>query len=486
MKKICIALIILPVMILFLQGCEDSLQEDPKTFISPDSYFTSASSFDAAIMGIYPSALSFTSTSHVIRMLEMFSDIYGAPSPSVEQAMQCYRNGTEPFFYNVRSAWAIPYTVIKNANFVLNQMPSSLLSDSQNNQLMAEARFLRGYAYFMLVQLFGDVPLRVAPVESFSDVQLPRSSQSDVYNFILDDLKYAETNLPEIALQQGRVCKLAATALLARVYLTTAGNPLNITANYKLAEDKALEVINSGKFSLVNNYANIFHNVAYSSESIWEMLFVPSTGGNGMHVYTSTATGYLPTLVPATWFINSFPKGDQRKEWGIQQSYVDASGKTMAPFFQKFVDNNLTDQNVLPSGAGILNYTIPIIRLTEMYLIAAEAENEINGPANAYQYINKVRERARIDKSDLTNVPNLEGLTKDSFREAVLMERKWELHLEGLTWFDLKRTNTLSSIQNVRGDDLIHPIGTYNQTWYIPDVEVQNNNIEQNPAYGGN
>jgi hypothetical protein len=138
---------------------------------------------------------------------------------------------------------------------------------------------------------------------------------------------------------------------------------------------------------------------------------------------------------------------------------------------------------VLPSGSGLLNYSIPIIRLAEMYLIAAECENEINGPANAYQYINKIRWRARVDKSDPTNVPDLAGLTKDTFRDAVLMERKWELHLEGQTWFDLKRTNNIGRIQTLRGADLLHPIGAYNQTWYIPDVEVQNNNIPQNPAY---
>jgi hypothetical protein len=63
------------------------------------------------------------------------------------------------------------------------------------------------------------------------------------------------------------------------------------------------------------------------------------------------------------------------------------------------------------------------------------------------------------------------------------MERKWELHLEGSTWYDLKRTNTLSRIQTVRGPTLIKPIGAYNQTWYIPDVEIQNNNIPQNPLY---
>ncbi|MGV8094041.1 MAG: hypothetical protein AB2L24_19430 [Mangrovibacterium sp.] len=94
MKKYYIASIIFPILLLFTQGCEQDLQESPKTFINPDAYFNSASSYDAAVMGIYEAALQFTTNGDVVRILEMFSDIYGPPSASVEQAMQCYRNGT--------------------------------------------------------------------------------------------------------------------------------------------------------------------------------------------------------------------------------------------------------------------------------------------------------------------------------------------------------------------------------------------------------
>jgi hypothetical protein len=88
-----------------------------------------------------------------------------------------------------------------------------------------------------------------------------------------------------------------------------------------------------------------------------------------------------------------------------------------------------------------------------------------------------------VNKLNPLHVPDLAGLTKAQFTDAVLMERKWELHLEGSTWYDLKRTNTLSRIQTIRGAGLVHQIGTYNNTWYIPDVEITNNNIPQNPAY---
>jgi hypothetical protein len=137
-----------------------------------------------------------------------------------------------------------------------------------------------------------------------------------------------------------------------------------------------------------------------------------------------------------------------------------------------------------PSSAQSF-YTFPLIRLAEMYLIAAEAENEINGPDAAYPYINKIRQRARVDKSDPSHVPDLAGLTQDEFREAVLNERKWELYTEGQAWFDLKRTNTFNKVQMARGDELTVPIGPYNQVWILPDFEILNNDIPDNAPYGG-
>jgi len=469
-------------LIVLLPACKKQLKEEPKTFISPDAFFTSPDSYELTVKGIY-SDIPATLSSNSWLTRESFSDINGTPDSKYEQGIPTYQNNHQPFFYNVREQWSAYYSMVKNANFILKELGvATVLSDAQKNALAGEARFLRAFAYFNLVQLYGDVPLRTEPIEDFSNVQIPRSPQADVYKFILDDLTFAEANMPDNTAQQGRVYKLVATALLARVYLTMAGNPINQTQYYANAKEKAIAVINSGKFVLLNDYSKVFHNSAYTSESIWEQTFQPVIGGNTMHAFSSTVPGHAYILVPAPWFINSFPAGDQRKAWGIVQNYA-APGGVIPPFYHKFVNTDFIDKGATVSQTQNLDYTIPILRLAEMYLIAAEAENEINGSANAYQYINIIRARARVNKSDPTNVPDLSGLTKDQFRNAVLMERKWELHLEGNTWYDLKRTNTLNRIQTIRGASLVHPIGAYNNTWYIPDVEIQNNNIPQNPAY---
>ena len=135
------------------------------------------------------------------------------------------------------------------------------------------------------------------------------------------------------------------------------------------------------------------------------------------------------------------------------------------------------------TNTRILTYQTQLIRLAEMYLIAAEAENEVNGPDNAYQYINEIRKRARVDQTNSTHVPDLSGLTQASFRDAVLLERKFEFYSEGFAWYDMKRTQTFDCVQKERGDQLNVAIGSYNNRWLIPDTEILNNNIPQNQEY---
>lgn len=476
MKKFILHITV--VLVAFMsQSCTKSLQENPRTFISPDAFFSSPESYEQAVKGIYVS-LPGTVSGNAMMMRETFSDIIGTPSASYEQALPTYQNNHQPFFYNVREQWSTYYTIVKNANFILQKVDESvILSDEQRNKFSAEARLLRAFAYFCLVQLYGDIPMPVKPVEDYGDLQIARSPQEEVYSLITGDLSFAETYLPEMPTEQGRVNKWVATALAAKVYLTMAGYPLNKTEHFEDARDKALEVINSGKYSLVEDYSELFHKTNYTSETIWEQQYDADNGGNPLHTLTVPATGFVPILLPATWFINSFAPGDERKLWGIQQNYIAPGGTTLPAFFNKFANQEYIENESTPTAANRLNFSFPILRLAEMHLIAAETENEINGPAAAYQYINAIRRRAGI------LAPDLLGLSKDEFRDAVLMERKWELHLEGSTWFDLKRTKTLNRIQTIRGTDLVHPIGEYNYTWYIPDNEITNNNISQNPIY---
>lgn len=477
-------IILYGLLFLSLFSCTDILEEDPKTFISSANFYKSERDFDAALMGIYVGIRSI-STEKDLR--EVFADYNDRPE-SAEQTGDIWKNNPSANFWPIRYAWSTPYSIVNNANLILDALNNIELSQSLENTIEAEAKCLRAFAYFQLVQLYDDIPLRTEPVRSLNETKKEKSSKEEVYDLIVSDLIFAESNLPDVASDQGRLYKLVAKALLSKVYLTSAGFPLNKTSNFKLAKDKALEVINSGKFKLLDDYAQVFHNSSYSEESIWEALFSPPNIGNNLHSRCAPTGNQTAVLLPTEAFINSFPNGDRRKEWGISNGYTNALGHEIVgrAYFNKFINEQFFEEEFSPSTANsTLDYTSPLIRLGEMYLIVAESENEMNGPADAYQYINVIRRRSRIDKDDPAHVPDLTGLSKEDFRKAVWAERKWELHLEGSAWFDLKRTQTFNKVQQARGVHLAVPIGTYNNTWLIPDFEISNNNIDQNPSYGG-
>ena len=483
MKTIVTKLILSGFMLLSILSCEDVLEEEPMTFISPNNFFTSFSDFEAAVKGIYGITRGMTGGWQT-QLKEVFADYNDVPE-SAEQTGDIWRNNPGSNFWSIRQGWSVPYQVVSNANQVLTALEGAPLNESQKNSIAAETKFLRAYAYFTLVQLYGDVPLRTKPVERVAETQIERSPQAEVYELIIRDLKDAESGLPATAVQEGRVNSFVAKALLARVYLATAGSPMNITANYALARDKALEVI-AGPFELLDDFADVFKNTSYTTESIWEVLYLEGISSNGKHNQTAPTGNQTAILLPSDDFINSFPAGDRRREWGIKDKFTTSGGVDFVArtYYNKFIDERKLEQE-LPPSATETDFSFPLIRLAEMYLIAAEAENEANGPDNAYPYINQVRWRARIDKSDPSHVPDLSGLSKEQFREAVWNERKWELFTEEHAWFDLKRTDSFNKVQIARGNQLIVPIGDYNSTWILPDFELLNNNIPDNPPYGG-
>ncbi|MEG2067985.1 MAG: RagB/SusD family nutrient uptake outer membrane protein, partial [Tannerellaceae bacterium] len=374
---------------------------------------------------------------------------------------------------------------IKNANMVLESIETKAFSEETKNRIIGEAKCMRAWSYFTLVQLYGDVPLRKTVVTSAEEVAIERSTEEEVYAFIFDDILDAEQKLPINSQQVGRVNKYVAKAILARIYLTSAGYPMNKKENYSKARDKALEVINSSEYKLMPTFDKVFKTERYTAETIWARLFDAPNTSSEMHTISAPIGSQTALCLPTDAFIASFDKGDMRKEWGIKLDYVNAKGKKVIArsYYNKYINEEYLEQDLPASNTSILPWQTQLIRLAEMYLIAAEAENEVNGPAAAYEYVNTIRQRARLDKNDQTAVPDLKNLTQQQFRDAVLLERQHELYEEGFAWFDMKRTQTFKKVQDARGDKLNAPIGAYNNNWLIPDFEIMNNNIPQNQEY---
>lgn len=475
--KTLIKNILLTVPVILSTSCSSWLEEEPKTFIAPSSFYKTVEDFDGALKGLYPQGQN-------LNLTEVFADYNDKPE-SAEQVGDIWANNPGYGFYALRNAWSGPYGTIKNTNMILESIVDKDFAEETKNRIIGEAKCLRAWSYFTLVQFFGDVPLRDKVVTSDADIAIDRTPQADIYKFIFDDILDAEQKVPEEAQDMGRVDKFVVKAMMARMYLTSAGFPMNQKENYAKAKAKALEVINSGKYSLMLTFDKVFKTERYTAETIWAQLFSAPDSYSGMHKDSSPIGSQTALYLPTDAFIAGFDKGDMRKEWGIKPEYVNAKGTKVISrtYYNKYINEEYLEQELPASNTSILTWQTQLIRLAEMYLIAAEAENEMNGPADAYQYINAIRKRARVDQSDPTNVPDLSGLSQDQFREAVLLERQHELYEEGFAWFDMKRTQTFDKVQKARGDKMNVPIGAYNNTWLIPDTEILNNNIPQNPDY---
>lgn len=469
--------ILLAIPVFLSTSCSDWLQEDPKTFISPSSFYKTVEDFDGALKGLYPQGQN-------LNLTEVFADYNDKPE-SAEQVGDIWANNPGYGFYAIRDGWTGAYNTIKNANMILEAIVNKEFSADTKNRIIGEAKCLRAWSYFTLVQLYGDVPLREKVVTSEADIMIARTPQADIYKMIFNDILDAEQLLPEEGQDMGRINKYVVKAILARIYLISAGYPMNMKENYAKAKEKAVEVINSGKYTLMPSFDKVFKTERYTAETIWAELFSEPTNLSGMHKNSAPVGSQTALFLPTDAFIASFAKGDMRKEWGIQPEYVNAKGtKVIArSYYNKYINEEYLEQEFPASNTYILTWQTQLIRLAEMYLIAAEAENEVNGPANAYQYINAIRKRARVDQTDPTNVPDLSGLSQEQFRQAVLSERQYELFEEGFAWYDMKRTQTFDKVQKARGNRMNVPIGTYNNTWPIPDKEILNNNIPQNPDY---
>ncbi|MDN3671221.1 RagB/SusD family nutrient uptake outer membrane protein [Echinicola jeungdonensis] len=280
------------------------------------------------------------------------------------------------------------------------------LSSSQAAAIEGEARFVRALVYFDLLKIFGGVPIVTDFVTTTSEVSLAgRASETEVYNFIIEDLEFAENNLGNTPNAPFRANNWAATALLARVHLQVG--------NYALAIQKATEVINAG-YILLPNYGDI-SRIKGNNEMIFELNFTNNVGDqNGLAISSDPSTSGQKFYVrPAFYnaFVASANQGDERFSTSVLEQ-----GNNLRVI--KYFRVSTSDDNV------------PILRLAEMYLIRAEANARRIGSGFTtgaiIDDINIIRQRADLDPLLLTDIPTIAGAL-----EEILEQRRFELPLRG-------------------------------------------------------
>lgn len=394
---------------------------------------------------------------------------------------------------NTSPMWNKLFSTIANANDLIKTLDNLQLDSTFKKRAYGEAYFLRAFSYYYLVRLYGGVPLRLKAVDITSDFYLRRNTMEEVYAQIFEDFKKASELLPLYSAiskaELGRASKGAAQSLLAQAYLTY-GNQLALkggtsTAEYTNARLYADSVISSNQYALLPNYGDLFEinkEAGAYTEVIFGIRFQtdqqaraqPAAGSefalrfgapNTHFVSGNGATGQGDgSMRPQPWIVDYYRQGDyatgiapaqvidyrnekaffqkgfnstQNKNYAVYPNLpaTAAEGTITTPLIAKYID---------PAGKDSRNNgnDLFIIRLAEVYLIKAEAENELNGPTTVAQgAFNMVRARARNADGIARTVPAnvATTLTKDQFRMKIFDERGLELIAEGQRFFDLVR-----------------------------------------------
>ena len=421
--QICFTILFLSIVLCFI-SCDSFVEVDlPQSQLSNTAVFHDYLTADAAMADVYSKIRDkgiLTGTQlGISNGLGIYADELTFYGPASNALNGFYTNTILPSNSSVTLFWNNTYNQIYAANAVLEGVEKSSLSIKDKVQLEGEALFVRGLLHFYLLQLFGDIPY-VTSTDYKTNSTVKRMPVEEVYAKIIADLKTAESLLlPSYSnTERIRPNSFVVKALLARIYL--------YTGEWENASKKSTEVIeNNALYVFENNPDKIF--IKNSTETIWQ--FMPAFAGKNTDEGTLffIASGPPQIVALSTSLVNSFAMNDVRKLRWIS-AVSNASGTWY--YASKYKEPRSTPVS--------REYSI-VLRLTEQFLIRAEARAQQENHAGARDDLNKIRNRAGL--TDVTSG------SKEAILDAIAEERKKELFTEyGHRFFDLKRTNKLDVI----------------------------------------
>lgn len=439
MKK----LIIISTIVFGLYGCSDFLDEKTFSQLTPDNAYLSNDGAQKALNGAYAmlqdgfvrkwsAGLGVLGTDEATS----YNDIYG----DHEVLLDKYTYSSE---YDIFTAVYIDlFEGVKRCNVVIEQLPQTLIG---RDVMIAQAKFLRATYYFELLNLFGSVPLWLSSSVDKDHLKLPQSPVDSIYKMIIKDLSDAEPILPQtVVYDGGKATQYAAQAMLARVYLQHH--------EYANALEYCNKVINSGKFHLYSNYADIFdpshknegyenifeiqHKISMKSEdegSTINDFYLP------IELQGTMLTGWA-MYGPTDYLYNSYELNDKRKSVTYITNGINAVGQSVSfkPHCFKYHNRNVG----IPVNDGSQNF--PLIRYADVLLMKAEAINALPSSSNSdekFTCLNTVRIRAGLTPITNTGVNS----TSEGFLETLLTERLHEFCFEKSRRRDLIRNDKLQS-----------------------------------------
>ncbi len=468
MKQIRILAMLM--MIVGLAACKKSFIERPALDgTTLDNYFNTAEE----VRGLTSTLYGLPWSAYENRAMDAIGDVMSGNS---------YTGGNDdPPFINfsfsatsvrIAEAWKVFYKIggwTSEYMFSLEQKKAQGGNAAFIDPAIAECHFFRGTVYFYIARLWGDAPIITQPgqIALEGNFNIPRYHKADVLRFALEELRAAETGLPESDAQAGRLTKLAAKGMMAKLYL--------YLKDYENARIMAQDVIESGKYDLFNNYAAMFSSSTHNNnvESIFSIQhqLTGNPWGSASQKNPDRGPVNLQTAEASMWemytpsmdILSAYESGDLRRRWSVMEhgwSRLDwKPQRENSPDYNAFMANGYVYDTLQATEAGgiknttrsnIAKYVVGpgqayggeavlgmnsgintmLLRYADILLIYAEAvlgNNAVTTDAKALEAFNKVRGRAQL--------PLKTQLTLDD----ILHERRIEFAFEGDYWFDIQR-----------------------------------------------
>lgn len=457
---------------LCLGSCTNFLEMPSETTLSSVIYYKSQSDFEQAINGAY----------------EPLRSLYGGEYGS--WSMGEMRSDNTTYKYSIKDRgrirgeyisdfveeadnltllhkWNNNYAIISRVNHLLEPIDNIQFDEVAKKNIKGQACFLRAFAYFDLVQYFGEVPLHLKPVSVLEETALPLSSVEDIYKQIIADADLAIKSLPDKATQEaGRATSGSVRMLLANVYINQkrwgeAETVLKGIKGYDLLDDYAAIYDPNNK----NHKESIFEiqykegNEGYASGFLYQ--FIPEMTAEDL----SKLTGGIPQS-ERTWEGYNLPTPDMLEAYEENDVRKDASVGILKSFGESYP--YIKKYHHAHAESGKTNDNWPVYRYAETLLFLAECANEQNHTDDALIYLNEVRERAGLDDSSAAG--------QEAIREAILQERRVELAFENKRWLDLVRSGKAVSVMKAFGKRVkANPAKYYFPAGYAPSHAAYEN-----------
>ena len=483
-KKITILGLSLSLMGVVISGCKDFLEVQPKSQVSISDAFSNVANATNSVIGVYDELMGDNGYGIRINMYYPYDSDEMIVSGNIDNG----RRGIGRYQLlltnaELRNPFLQLYRGVEKANLCIEQIPQMALynngTDAEKKELRrlhGEVLTLRAQFLFELIRNWGDVPAPFTPAYKQTDLFLPQANRDETYAKIIEDLKTATDLLPwrtEAGARNERITKGAAKALRAKLALFRGGYSLRSNGKmernadylnyYKIARDECADLMaKRGEHTLNPSYEDIWRKLtSFVYDPQGEIIFEVGAGGsnsnsdsrmgnyNGPSVNASSryGTGGGGLLVLPNYFY-AFDSTDTRRDVSTTYYAIAATNIKSPRRLGELTDGKFRKDwrvPLLPGTALNVGYNWPMIRFSDVLLMFAEAENEINGnpTAAAIAAFEEVRKRAFTNKNSpaIGKTPT----TKDAFFNAIVDERYLEFGGEGIRKFDLIRWNLLAT-----------------------------------------